>query len=66
MPAYFWKVTATKSFTRLAAGMWVDIIIQNATRKPIQREVIEAFNEKYGAGTAPNGISLSNFEMVKG
>ena len=32
---------------------------------PSQREVIDAINQKYGSGTAVNGLSLSNFSIVK-
>lgn len=45
--------------------MFVEIVINNATRKPTQKEVLDAINQKYGAGTATNGTSLSNFEIQK-
>lgn len=45
--------------------MNVEILIKNASRKPTQKEVITAINEKYGGRTATNGTSLSIFEMVE-
>lgn len=45
--------------------MAVEIVIRNASRPPSQREVIDVINQKYGSGTAVNGLSLSNFSIVK-
>ena len=50
---------------KLAKGMSVEIVIRNASRKPNQKEVLEAFNQRFGAGTAPNGTSLTNFQIEK-
>ena len=53
MANYLWRVTAKKSVTsKIASGMWVEIGVSNTSRKPNQKEVIEAINAKYGAGTA--------------
>lgn len=66
MANYLWRVTAKKSVTsKIASGMWVEIVVSNTNRKPNQKEVIEAINAKYGAGTAMPGLSLSNFDIVK-
>lgn len=66
MASYLWRVTAKKSVTsKIASGMWVEIVISNTNRKPNQKEVIDAINTKYGAGTAMPGLSLSNFDIVK-
>jgi hypothetical protein len=66
MSAHFYKVTAIKDYGKLAKGMFVEIVIRNASRTPTQKEILEAINQKYGANTAPNGLSLSNFMISKG
>ena len=65
MSVYLWRVVAVKDTTKLAKGMSVEIVIRNTNRKPNQKEVLEAFNQRYGAGTAPNGTSLTNFHIEK-
>lgn len=61
-----WRVTAKKSVTtKIASGMWVEIVVSNTSRQPTQKEIIEALNAKYGAGTAKPGLSLLNFDIVK-
>ncbi len=65
MSAYLWRVVAVKDTAKLAKGMSVEIVIRNASRKPNQKEVLEAFNQRFGAGTAPNGTSLTNFQIEK-
>ena len=65
MSVYLWSVVAVKDTTKLAKGMSVEIVIRNTNRKPNQKEVLEAFNQRYGAGTAPNGTSLTNFQIEK-
>ncbi|MFV0176506.1 peptidase [Empedobacter falsenii] len=65
MSNYLYKVTAKKKYGKLAKGMSVEIVISNASRKPNQREVIDAINQKYGTNTAVNGLSLTNFDIVK-
>ena len=65
MSVYLWRVVAVKDTAKLAKGMSVEIVIRNASRKPNQKEVLEAFNQRYGAGTAPNGTSLTNFQIEK-
>jgi len=65
MSTNIYQVTAQKAYGRLAKGMQVEIIIRNASRPPNQREVITALNQKYGAGTALNGLSLQLFEVKK-
>ena len=65
MSEYLWSVVAVKDTAKLAKGMSVEIVIRNASRKPNQKEVLEAFNQRFGAGTAPNGTSLTNFQIEK-
>ena len=65
MSVYLWRVVAVKDTAKLAKGMSVENVIRNASRKPNQKEVLEAFNQRYGAGTAPNGTSLTNFQIEK-
>lgn len=65
MSTHLYKVTAKKEYGKLAKGMFVEIIINNTNRFPSQKEVIEAVNQKYGDKTAANGLSLSNFEIMK-
>lgn len=65
MSTYLYTATAKKQSGKLAIGMFVEIVISNTTRKPTQKEVLDAINQKYGAGTATNGTSLSNFEIQK-
>ena len=65
MSTHLYKVTAKKKYGKLAKGMSVEIVISNASRKPNQREVIDAINQKYGTNTAVNGLSLTNFDIVK-
>lgn len=65
MSVYLWRVVAVKDTAKLAKGMSVEIVIRNASRKPNQKEILEAFNQRFGAGTAPNGTSLTNFQIEK-
>lgn len=66
MANYLWRVTAKRNVgSKIAQGMWVEIVISNIPRQPNQKEVINAINAKYGAGTAPPGLAMTNFEMVK-
>lgn len=65
MSTHLWKVTAKRDSFSIAKGMTVEIVVKNASRKPNQKEVIDAINEKYGAKTATNGTSLTLFEMVE-
>ena len=65
MSTHLYKVTVKKEYGKLAKGMFVEIVITNASRPPNQKEVIEAVNIKYGDKTAVNGLSLTNFEIVK-
>lgn len=65
MSVYLWRVVAVKDTAKLAKGMSVEIVIRNASRKPNQKEVLEAFNQRFGEGTAPNGTSLTNFQIEK-
>lgn len=66
MANYLWRVTAKRSFTsKIASGMWVEIMVANNSRQPTQKEIIDAINAKYGIGTATPGLSLSNFDIVK-
>ncbi|RRQ45808.1 peptidase [Chryseobacterium sp. SC28] len=63
MANQLWKVTAKRDSFNIKKGMNVEILIKNASRKPNQKEVVEAINEKYGDKTATNGTSLSIFEI---
>ena len=65
MSVYLWRVVAVKDTAKLAKGMSIEIVIRNASRKPNQKEVLEAFNQRFGEGTAPNGTSLTNFQIEK-
>ena len=65
MSVYLWRVVAVKDTAKLAKGMSVEIVIRNASRKPNQKEVLEAFTQRFGEGTAPNGTSLTNFQIEK-
>lgn len=60
-----WRATAKRDSFSISKGMNVEILIRNASRKPSQKEVIEAINEKYGDKTASNGTSLSIFDLEK-
>ncbi|UOE37766.1 peptidase [Chryseobacterium oryzae] len=65
MSTHLYIATAKKQYGKLAKGMFVEIIIRNASRPPIQKEVLDAINKKYGDKTAVNGLSISNFDIVK-
>ncbi len=65
MSNHLYKVTAKKEYGKLAKGMFVEIVIRNASRLPNQKEILEAINQKYGDKTVGNGCSLSNFDIVK-
>lgn len=65
MSITLWKVTAKKEYAKLAKGMFVEIVIKNASRQPNQKEVLEAINIKYGAKTASNGLSMNLFDFLK-
>ena len=63
MANQLWKVTAKRDSFSITKGMNVEILIRNASRKPNQKEVVEAMNDKYGEKTATNGSSMTLFEM---
>lgn len=65
MSTHLYKITAKKKFGKIARGMFTEIIIRNASRKPNQQEIIDSFNLKYGENTALPGIMLSNFDIDK-
>jgi len=65
MSTTLWKAMAKKESGKLAKGMFVEIVIRNASRQPNQKEVIEALNNKYGEKTAINGLSMTLFEFLK-
>lgn len=65
MSITLWKVTAKKENAKLAKGMFVEIVIRNASRQPNQKEVLEAINNKYGEKTVSNGSSMSFFDFLK-
>lgn len=65
MSTQLYEVTSKKEYGKLAKGMFVEIVIQNASRPPSQKKVIEAINQKYGDKSAVKGLSLSNFYVVK-
>lgn len=65
MSITLWKVTAKKENAKLAKGMFVEIVIRNASREPNQKEVLEAINNKYGEKTAFHGLSMSLFDFLK-
>ena len=65
MANHVWKVTAKRDSFTIAKGMTVEIVVRNASRKPNQKEVIDAINQKYGSKTASNGTYMGNFDMVK-
>lgn len=68
MSNHLWRVTAKRQVSvKVAAGMWVEIVVSNTNRKPLQKEIINALNAKYGEGTAPTGLSIgsNNFDIVK-
>ena len=48
MSAYLWKVTTKKQVGKLPAGASVEIVKNNTNAKPTQKEINEAYNEKYG------------------
>lgn len=63
MANQLWQVIAKRDSFGILKGMNVEILIRNASRKPNQKEVIEAINTKYGDKTASNGTSLTIFEI---
>ncbi|SIT95599.1 hypothetical protein SAMN05660493_00247 [Epilithonimonas bovis DSM 19482] len=65
MANHVWKVTAKRDSFTIAKVMTVEIVVRNASRKPNQKKVIDAINQKYGAKTASNGTYMGNFDMVK-
>lgn len=45
---YLWKVTAKQNLAnQIAAGMWVEIVKRGTNARPNQKEIANAFNEKY-------------------
>ncbi|WKS95427.1 peptidase [Riemerella columbina] len=68
MSTHLWRVTAKRNMNQVVKGMSVEVIVRNTSRKPNQKEVIAAFDAKYGAGIAYNGMPVSStiyFEMVE-
>ncbi|MDV3873361.1 peptidase [Elizabethkingia anophelis] len=65
MSQHLWKATAKRDSFKISKGMSVEILVKNTNRKPNQKEVIDAINQKYGVNTASNAINMSLFDMVE-
>lgn len=59
-----YRVTVKKKVSpRLIEGMWVEIILPN--RPIMQKDMMDAFNAKYGKLTALGTIPRNFLEIVK-
>lgn len=66
MAGYLWKITVKKPIGKLAQGMWAEVVVNNSSRKPMNKEISDAFNAKYGDNVMSPGINTSYLEVVKG
>ena len=61
-----YRVTAITTFGKLVKGMSIEIVISNNSRQPSQNEIMNAFNQRYGADTVRIGIGGSSyFDITK-
>lgn len=61
-----YRVTAITTFGKLVKGMSIEIVISNNSRQPSQNEIMNAFNQRYGADTVRSGIGGSSyFDITK-
>lgn len=63
--AVIFRVTVIKKFGRLASGMWVELYYQNSEAIPMVKDIMDALNNKYGAGTVTGSISKSDLRIEK-
>lgn len=59
--SYIYRVTAKTNNGKLVRGMSVEIVISNNSRQPSQNEIMNAFNQRYGADTVRSGIGGSSY-----
>ncbi|MBF1586487.1 MAG: peptidase [Prevotella sp.] len=65
MSAYLWKVTTKKQVGKLPAGASVEIVKNNTTGKPTQKEINEAYKTKYGVDGGSLSTSYYDIELCK-
>ena len=57
-----YRVTINRKINKLVPGMWVEII---SNVKPFPKDIVNAFNQKYGAGTVSGTIASYALDIVK-
>ena len=65
MSAYLWKVTTKKQVGKLPAGASVEIVKNNKSGKPTQKEINAAFDAKYGVDLGGFRTSKNNMQLQK-
>lgn len=65
MSTNHWNVKAQKSWSKIPAGLEVDIIVKNRSGQPTVKEIQEAIEKKYGIAPL-GGMPTSIFDFKKG
>ena len=65
MSAYLWKVTTKKQVGKLPAGASVEIVKNNTSGKPTQKEINAAFDAKYGVDGGYLSTSYYDMQLQK-
>lgn len=66
MAGTLWKARANKSWSSVAKGMEVEIVVQNRTGKPTIKEIAQALTNKYGIkDLSGSGMPDSVFDFIK-
>lgn len=63
--AVMYRITAKKKLGNLASGMWIEVVFKNSSSIPMQKDIIDGFNTKYGANTLTGTINKSFLDIVK-
>lgn len=65
MSTYLWKVRTKNRVGKLPAGASVEIVKNNTSGKPTQKEINAAFNAKYGVDGGSSSTSYYDIELQK-
>ncbi|MDY3317136.1 hypothetical protein [Riemerella anatipestifer] len=63
--AVLWRVTVKKKYGTVASGMWIELLFQNNSQIPMQEDIRNALNAKYGKNTLNGTIPREFLEIVK-
>lgn len=62
---YLWIVTAKRNAGKLPAGASVEIVKQNTSARPTAKEIVSAFENKYGIAVSTGHANSGYFDFKK-